>query len=66
MLKNPYLNAVLGGLMAAIVVASPIVDDGVTASEVLSILGAFLSGTGLTAVRPAYRGRHVAGETSNP
>lgn len=49
MLKNPYLRALAGGLAAAILVATPIVDDGLLPSEVLSIVGAFLAGAGLTA-----------------
>ena len=50
LLDNPYVRLIAGGIAAAIIVASPIVDDGVTPSEALSILGAFLSGSGLTAV----------------
>lgn len=54
------LIAIVGGIAAAIVVASPIVDDGVTASEILAISGAFLAGTGLTgASTPSVR-RKVA------
>lgn len=55
MLKHPYVRALVGGLVAAIVVASPIVDDGLTPSEILAIVGAFLSGSGLTAVAPDAR-----------
>ncbi|WP_166139608.1 hypothetical protein [Nocardioides ochotonae] len=53
--SNPYVRMFIGGLVAAIAVATPIVDDGVTMSEALSILAAFLSGTGLTAVPAANR-----------
>jgi hypothetical protein len=47
------VKLVAGGIAAAILVASPLVDNGVTASEWLAIAGAFLSGTGLTAVVPS-------------
>jgi len=50
---NPTLKqaglAVLGGAVAAISVAIPLVDDGMRMSEVLSIALAGLVGTGLTA-----------------
>lgn len=52
-LSNPYARAVFGGLGAAIAVAIPLVDDGVLASEALSIALAFLTGAGLTAVQPS-------------
>lgn len=52
---SPWLGCLLGGLLSAFVVASPIVDDGVRPSEALAIAGAFLTGTGLTAVRPGRR-----------
>lgn len=53
MLSNPYIRALAGGLGAALVVAYPLVDNGVTPSEIIAIVGAFLSGSGLTAVAPA-------------
>lgn len=52
---SPWAAALLGGLLSAFVVASPIVDDGVRPSEALAIAGAFLTGTGLTAVRTGRR-----------
>lgn len=56
MLKNPVLNALLGGLASALAVAGPLVDDGVLASEAIAIALAFLAGTGLTAA-PQARSR---------
>lgn len=52
---HPVVQAFLGGLVSAIVVASPIVDDGLLTSEILSIAGAFLVGSGLTAVAPTRK-----------
>ena len=50
---NPTLKqaglAVLGGAVAAISVAIPLVDDGLLMSEVLAITLAGLTGTGLAA-----------------
>lgn len=66
MLKNPLLNALLGGLAAALAVAGPLVDDGVLPSEGIAIALAFLSGTGLTAVPNRVRrveGKHRADDT---
>lgn len=54
-LTNPYARAVFGGLGAAIAVSIPLVDDGLLASEALSIALAFLTGAGLTAVSPTGR-----------
>jgi hypothetical protein len=51
--SNPYVRAFLGGLATAIAVATPLVDDGVTVSEILSIASAFLAGTGAVAVQPS-------------
>lgn len=45
--------ALLGGATAAIAAAIPLVDDGLLASEALSIALAGLVGTGLTAA-PSY------------
>lgn len=50
---NPYVRALVGGISAALIVATPLVDDGVTVSEWLAIAGALMSGSGLTAVAPA-------------
>ena len=66
LLANPYVRAFVGGLSAAVLVATPLVDDGILGSEILAIVGAFLSGSGLTAVSPSgsladdYEGEHVA------
>ena len=57
---NPYIRAILGGILSAILVASPIVDDGVTISECLAIGAAFITGSGLTAT-PS--GRAVQADT---
>lgn len=54
---NPYMKAVLGGVVAALSFAIPIVDDGVTLSEVLGIVLAGLTGTGLVYAVP-NRERH--------
>jgi hypothetical protein len=64
MLKNPYVRALAGGLAAVVLVATPLVDDGLVPSDYLAILGAFLSGSGLTAVPSAgeasYAPKHRA------
>ena len=55
---NPkaVLIAIAGGVLAALAVAAPIVDDGVTASEIIAISSAFIAGTGLTgASTPSVR-----------
>lgn len=62
MFANPYVRALVGGLASAIIVASPLVDDGVLPSEALSILGAFLSGSGLTALAPSGVGSGTGGK----
>lgn len=49
---HPIVQAALGGALAAIVVATPGVDDGLVASEILQIVGAFITGTGLAALKP--------------
>jgi hypothetical protein len=54
---NPIAQAILGGVAAALVVAAPLVDDGVTASEIIAIVLAGLGGSGLTAVTPVARKR---------
>lgn len=48
----PAVQALLGGLGTALLTAGPLVDDGVKASEAIAIALAFLSGSGLTAVKP--------------
>lgn len=52
MTLHPLAQAILGGIVAAITIAIPLVDDGTSASEVLSILLGGIVGTGLTAVKP--------------
>lgn len=47
-----YAKALLGGLVAALSFAIPVVDDGLIASEVLGILLAGLTGTGLVYAVP--------------
>ena len=61
MFSSPYVRAafraVVGGLVVAVAAATPLVDDGVVASEVLSIAAAFLTGSGATAYvhRPSVK-----------
>lgn len=55
MLKNPYVQAVAGGIALALAVAGPLVDDGVAPSEYCSIALAFLGGSGLTAIVPTRK-----------
>ncbi len=43
----PYAKAFAAGAVAAIAFAIPVVDDGLRASEVLGIAGAFLAGLGV-------------------
>lgn len=47
-----YAKAVVAGLIAALSWAIPVVDDGLVASEVLGILLAGLTGTGLVYATP--------------
>lgn len=44
---KPYAKAIAGGLVAAIAYATPVIDDGLVASEILGIAGAFLAGLGV-------------------
>lgn len=44
-------KALLGGVASSLVVAIPVVDDGLLPSEILMILLGFIGGTGLTATR---------------
>ena len=44
---KPYAKAFAGGLVTAIAFAVPVVDDGLLASEILGIAGAFLAGLGV-------------------
>ena len=55
MLSNPYVRAVLGGLVAGLGTAGPLVDNGVTPSEVIAIALATIIGTGLTATPSGQR-----------
>lgn len=59
-----YAKAILAGVVAGATAAIPVVDDGVTPSEGLGILVAFLVGTGLVALvpnrAPAAKGAHEA------
>lgn len=41
---RPYAKAVIGAIIAAASAAIPMVDDGLTASEILGIIVAFLTG----------------------
>ena len=43
----PFAKALAGGAVAAIAFATPVVDDGLVASEVLGIVSAFLIGLGV-------------------
>lgn len=49
---NPYAKAIIGGLVAALSFAIPVVDDGLLLSEVLGIILAGLTGTGLVYAVP--------------
>lgn len=57
---HPVVAAILGGIVAALMVAGPLVDNGLKPSDIIAIVLAGLSGTGLTAVRPPSKGKHVA------
>lgn len=50
----PILKLVAGGVAVALAVATPLVDDGLSASEILTIATAFLGGLGVTAVPMQY------------
>lgn len=57
---NAYAKAILAGIVAALSFAVPVVDDGLAVSEVLGIILAGLTGTGLVYAipnRPAGRRR---------
>ena len=49
---RPYAKAVVGGVVAALSFAVPVVDDGLIVSEVLGILVAGLTGSGIVWVVP--------------
>lgn len=57
MLKNPVLNALLGAVASALAVAGPLVDDGLTPSEIVAIALAFLAGAGFTAAPSARKAK---------
>lgn len=46
--SKAWAAGLAGGVVAAAAAAIPFIDDGLTASEVLTILVAFLSGSGIT------------------
>jgi hypothetical protein len=48
----PYAKSVLAGLGAALAFAIPVVDNGLTASEVLGVVLAGLSGAGVVYAVP--------------
>lgn len=49
MLSNPhsYVKAILGGTVAALSFAIPVIDDGLVASEILGVVLAGLTGFGV-------------------
>lgn len=49
---NPYAKAVIAGLVAAVSFAIPVIDNGLIASEILGIVLAGLTGSGLTYATP--------------
>lgn len=49
---TPYMKAILGGVVAALSFAIPVVDDGLVASEILGIALAGLTGTGIVYAVP--------------
>lgn len=52
MLSSPIAKAIIGGIAAALAFAIPVVDDGVTISEILGILLAGIAGSGLVYITP--------------
>lgn len=55
MKMHPIVQMIVGGCAAAIATAIPLVDDGLLASETLSIILSGMVGTGLTAVMPTRK-----------
>lgn len=47
-----WAKALAGGVAAALAFATPIVDDGLVASEILGIAAAFIGGSGLVYLVP--------------
>lgn len=60
-----YLKAIVAGLIAAIAFATPTVDDGLKASEVLGIVSSFLVGTGVVYAVPNKPKTESTDGTSN-
>lgn len=54
---KPYVFALAGGVAAALAVLSPVVHDGVDASECIQAALAFLAGSGLTAYHPTPKAK---------
>lgn len=52
---KPYVLALAGGVAMALTVLSPVVADGVSAEEWIQAALAFMTGSGLTAYRPASK-----------
>lgn len=57
-MNNAVVRSLAGGLASAMLVAGPLVDNGVAPSEAISIAFAFLTGTGLAGM-PNGRDRVV-------
>lgn len=49
---TPYAKAIVAGIVTALSFAIPVVDDGLIASEVLGIILAGLTGTGVVYAVP--------------
>ena len=52
MFKNRLVNAVLAGIAGALAVAGPLVDDGLSPSEIVAVTLAFLASGGFAATPP--------------
>lgn len=61
-MNNPVVRSLAGGLASAMLVAGPLVDNGVAPSEAISIALAFLTGTGLVAMPSGREPKPVEGD----
>jgi hypothetical protein len=62
---KPYVKAVSAGLVSAIAFLAPTVDDGLSKSELLGTVSAFVVGTGVTFYVP-YQTTKKVDETAKP
>lgn len=63
---KPYVKATVAGLIAAIAFLAPSVDDGVSASEAMLTVSAFLVGTGVTFYVPYKSTKPAETSTGSP